>query len=194
MRLSTKYFLIVTMFVCSGLFAQKGLKFELTRNYTSPSDGPRLKGYTGTIFFKTGKNLGFSVSSGISEMEQSSIYLRDYKNSDINYRYTKDMTIVPLIFGVQYVIGKAYNLEYVAEAETGLNLLRFELNGENKQKTRSELHFGIGTGAGIHYSITQSLQFVLKTKFNIVSKIGNQDIFDKRTRYVSVLTGLRITI
>jgi hypothetical protein len=193
MRPTAKYFLITLIFTACEVFAQSDIKFELLRNYTSSTDVPRLKGYTGSIYFK-GKNVSFSVSSGISEMEQSAIYLRDYKNSDVNYRQAEGLTVIPLIFGGQYIITKAYNLEYLVEAETGLNLLRYNLIDGNYKVKKNELHFGVGAAGGINYSLTHFLQLVVKVKFNIASKIGKRQIFNRRTRYVSVLTGLKIAI
>ncbi len=194
MRRTAKYFLITAFLSVSVLRAQQSLQFELNRSFSSPSNGPKLKGYIGSIHLNKGESLSFILSSGFSEGEQESIYLRDYKNSSVVYRSVKDMKIIPLILGADFRINKAHNLELFLEVEAGFNFLRFTMSENGKYSNKNELHFGVGAASGINIYITESLQFVSKLKFNIASKIGGGAVFDHRTRYVSFLNGIKVDI
>ena len=94
MRRTAKYFLITFLISCTYVHAKDVYKFELTRIFSNPSQGPNLKGYIGSIHIRNSKNLVFTISSGYSEGEQAGIYLRDYKNSVLNYKQIESMKII----------------------------------------------------------------------------------------------------
>lgn len=194
MRRTTKFILISTALFASTYAAQQSYKFELSRSFSNPSQGPSLKGYIGSLHFRNAKNFVFSISSGYSEGEQAKIYLRDYKNSVVIYEHTESMKIIPVIIGVQYSLLKARKLEPFVEAEAGINLLRFDMSKNGLKQREYEVHLGIGSGIGINYHFTKYLQFVAKLKFNIATKVGLGTLFNNRTRYVTFLSGIKVAI
>lgn len=179
--------------LCStSSLAQKQFNFELSKNVISPSEGPKFFGYMGTLHYTYSENLGISVATGYLKIEESNTYYRDQKNSLIDYENVTDLKIIPLIFGWRYNLFSMEILETFLEADSGLNLLIFEENLNNRISKNHEIHLGIGMGGGANLLITDYLKLVMKCKLNVASKIGTGAFFHERSRYVTFSTGLQV--
>jgi hypothetical protein len=180
------------IFASTSNFAQNQFDFELSKNVISPTEGPKLFGYMGTVHYSFSNDLGISVATGYMKIEESSTYFRDQKNSLVNYENVSDVKIIPLILGGQYKFLSTNRIETFLEAESGLNLLIFEENLDNRIYKNHEIHLGIGMGGGANLLLTNYLKFVLKCKFNVATRIDKSALFNQSSRYVTFSTGLQI--
>ncbi len=173
-------------------FTQDQFDFELSKNVISPSYGPKLYGYMGTVHYSYTEKVGISVATGYMKIEESSTYLRDRENSLIDYDKVTDLKIIPLIFGGRYNLFSMGRFETFFETESGLNFLLFEELREGDISKNYEVHLGIGLGGGANLLITDYLRFVIKCKLNVATKIGDDALFHRSSRYVTLSTGLQI--